>query len=70
MKQLRKAGFVIVQATDPSLIKQFYPETAKAASNRAKISAFEFSMERQEHELTKSNLRSWYIHFLKLEKAF
>ncbi len=67
--QLRKAGHTVVRVNDANGLK-FYPETFNAASATAKIKAFEYALTQEDHYLSRSNLRMWYIQSLKEQKAF
>lgn len=67
---LRGAGYCVVQASDISQVKQFYPETFKKASDQAKILTFEYAIGAGPFNSTKHDLREIYINYLKQLKAF
>lgn len=72
MRELRKAGYSVIQAADTDKVRQFMPETFKDASMRAKVAAFEHAIadSQSDNYPSKDQLRSWYINFLKHAKSF
>ena len=70
-KELRSAGYSVVQANDITQVKPFYPDNFTVASNRAKIKAFEyFCGGGGPWNITPSDLREKYVAQLKEQKVF
>lgn len=68
---LRKNGYSVIHASDPSQIKFLGEEKFNAASDRAKIKAFDFAMENKYTcILSLERLREWYIFYLKQNKDY
>lgn len=70
ISDLRKAGYIVVTSEQPEQVRLFSPETIRAASDRAKIKAFEYHIGSGPFSATKNDMRESYIDFLKQEKAF
>jgi len=69
VSQLRKAGHTVICVNDINGIKR-YPDNFDGASTVAKIKAFEHALNQNDDVVYKSSLRTWYIFYLKEQKAF
>lgn len=68
--ELRKAGYSVVESTAIDQVKLFSTDSFNAASQRAKVTAFERIIECTDYQVETNWCRKLYIHYLKQEKAF
>jgi len=70
IRELKAAGYLVIQAANVEAVKQFHATDFKTFSDEAKLKAFENALSQKEMHFTKTDLRAWYIHFLQQAGGF